>query len=63
MSLTEVESLCPLQRLHLVWNAWTTRQPGWTGESMEVIKTASFGVPVLKVVGDVDHLSAQTLEK
>lgn len=30
---------------------------------MEVLKTASFGVAVLNVTGDVDHLSAQTLEK
>lgn len=30
---------------------------------MEVLKTASFGVPVLKVTGDVDHLSAQALEE
>ena len=29
---------------------------------MEVLKTAVFGVPVLKVVGDIDHLSAQVLE-
>ena len=30
---------------------------------MEVLKTASFGVPVLTVTGAVDHLSAEALEE
>jgi anti-anti-sigma regulatory factor len=29
---------------------------------MEVLKTALFGVPVLEVIADVDHLTAPTLE-
>ena len=29
---------------------------------MEVLTTALLGVPVLKVIGDVDHLSALALE-
>ena len=30
---------------------------------MEVLKTALFGTPLLKVAADVGHLSAQALEK
>ena len=32
-------------------------------EALEVLKTALSGVPVLKVTGDVDHLSGALLEK
>ena len=30
---------------------------------MEVLKTALLGIPLLKVAGDVDHVSAVTLQK
>jgi anti-anti-sigma factor len=33
------------------------------GGSVQVLETALFGIPLLKVTGDVDHLSSVTLEK
>jgi len=33
------------------------------GESLEVLKTSLSGVPVVKVTGDVDHLTAPALER
>src|SRR5664280_3721653 len=35
---------------------------GPIGEIMEVLTTALHGVPVLRVIGDVDHLSALALD-
>ena len=36
---------------------------GSTGEAMEVLASDLLGVPVLKVTGDLDHLTAPALEK
>ena len=40
----------------------STRSCGPKGGAIEVLTTALLGVPVLKVTGDLDHLSAPTLE-
>jgi hypothetical protein len=39
--------------------------PGrWSlGDSVQVLKTTLFGIPLLKGTGELDHLSAQAMEE